>query len=402
MPTKGWCDMIGEGGGKVAFRWSSSLVCLAAVALTPASAKQERDPLAPLPASPQAQAQPQQTQVPVRSQTLPVSALPVVQPLSPTNSGFEGYKGRLAAAARAAGVRDATIANVIPYLQQNARVIALDRAQPGGPPNSQVIPPFAPYRVQHVTTDLITRGAARFRNLGPQLSWLEQRFGVEPQIVMAIFGHETSYGRVTGNFDLLEVLATLAFEGRRRAFFEEEFIAALKLVDRGTPRSRLKGSWAGATGYPQFMPSNVLRLATDGDGDGVANIWGSEMDGLASIAAYLQDAGWKRGVHWGVPVSVPASLNRATLQTKLVSPRCSQVFRRHSRWLTVREWRQLGVQPLARSLPDGEMATLIEPDGQGATAYLLTGNYRAILDYNCSNFYALSVGLLADRVAVGR
>ncbi len=331
-----------------------------------------------------------------------VAQAPAAPVASSAATGFESYKLRLSSTARAAGVREATIAAVIPALRQNARVIALDRAQPGGPPNSNIIPPFAPYRTRHVTTDLINRGGARFRALGPQLAWLEQRFGVEPQVVMAIFGHETSYGRVTGNFDLLEVLATLAYEGRRRAFFEEEFIAALRLVDRGTPRSRLKGSWAGATGFPQFMPSNVLRLATDGDGDGYANIWGSEMDGLASIAAYLQDAGWKRGVHWGVPVSVPASLNRASLQTTLVPPRCPQVFRRHSRWLTVREWRQLGVQPTGQSLPEGEMATLIEPDGQGATAYLLTGNYRAILDYNCSNFYALSVGLLADRIAAAR
>ncbi|UUR08664.1 lytic murein transglycosylase [Sphingomonas glaciei] len=380
----------------MAFRWSTSLVCLAALALTPASAMQERDPLAPLPTTP-----PQAAPVPVAPRpgpTLrPVSTTPVIR-----SSGFEAYKSRLTTAARAAGVREATIAAVIPYLVQNSRVIALDRQQPGGPPNSSVIPPFAPYRAQHVTTDLITRGSARFRSYGPQLAWLEQRFGVEPQVVMAIFGHETSYGRITGNFDLLEVLATLAYEGRRRTFFEEEFIAALRLVDRGTPRSRLKGSWAGATGFPQFMPSNVLRLATDGDGDGSANIWNSEMDGLASIAAYLQDAGWKPGIHWGVPVRVPAALNRAALQTTLVPPRCPQVFRRHSRWLTMREWRQLGVQPTGRSLPDGEMATLIEPDGQGATAYLLSGNYRAILDYNCSNFYALSVGLLADRIAAGR
>lgn len=389
--------MHGEDKGKVAFRWNSSLVCLAALALTPASAMQERDPLAPLPSTPQ----PQPVPAPVTPRPAPMLQ-PVVTAPASTSSGFEAYKARLTAAARAAGVREASIAAVIPYLRQNARVIALDRAQPGGPPNSQLIPPFAPYRAQHVTTDLITRGSARFRSYAPQLAWLEQRFGVEPQVVMAIFGHETSYGRITGNFDLLEVLATLAYEGRRRAFFEEEFIAALRLVDRGTPRSRLRGSWAGATGYPQFMPSNVLRLATDGDGDGTADIWSSEMDGLASIAAYLSDAGWKRGVHWGVPVNVPATLNRASLQTKLVPPRCPQVFRRHSRWLTVREWRQLGVQPTGQSLPDAEMATLIEPDGQGATAYLLTGNYRAILDYNCSNFYALSVGLLADRIAAGR
>jgi lytic murein transglycosylase len=324
----------------------------------------------------------------------------VVQPVQ-VATGFEAYKGTLAARARSAGLREPTIAAVIPALRLNNRVIALDRQQPGGPPNSNVIPPFAPYQARHVTSDLITRGASRFQAYRPQLGWLQQRFGVDPQVVMAIFGHETSYGRVTGGFDLLEALATLAYEGRRRSFFEDEFIAALQLLDRGTPRSRLKGSWAGATGYPQFMPSNVLRLATDGDGDGQANLWGSEMDGLASIANYLRDAGWKPGVHWGVPVRVPAQLDRSALRTTLVPPRCPQVFRRHSRWLTMREWRTLGVQPLGRALAEGEMATLIEPDGPNATAYLLTSNYRAILDYNCSNFYALSVGLLADRIAAG-
>lgn len=393
--------MAGEGARRVAFRWSSSLLCLVAVALTPASARQEADPLAPLPDRPQASAQQDQPAQPLQVRTaepiVPVQAGSTALP-----AGFQGYKTRLVARAQAAGVRPQTIAAVIPFLRLNSRVIALDRQQPGGPPNSNVIPPFAPYRQQHVTPDLINRGAARFRSYRPQLAWLEQRFGVEPQVLMAIFGHETSYGRVTGNFDLLEVLATLAYEGRRRQFFEDEFIAALQLLDRGTPRSRLKGSWAGATGYPQFMPSNVLRLATDGDGDGQANIWNSEMDGLASIAAYLRDAGWKPNVHWGIPVSVPAGFNRASVRTTLVPPRCPQVFRRHSRWLTMREWRQLGIRPLGAALPEGEMATLLEPDGPNATAYLLTSNYRAILDYNCSNFYALSVGLLADRIAAGR
>ena len=216
---------------------------------------------------------------------------------------------------------------------------------------------------------------------------------------MAIYGHETSYGRVTGGFDLPEALATLAYEGRRRSMFETEFVAVMQLLDRGTPRSRLKGSYAGATGYPQFMPSVVLRLATDGDRDGDANIWRSEADGLASIAAYLRDAGWKPNIHWGIPVRTPSTLNRSAIRTRLTAQRCPRVYARHSQWKTMREWRALGVYPTGRSLPENEMATLIEPDGPNATAYLLTTNYRAILDYNCSNFYALSVGLLADAIA---
>jgi lytic murein transglycosylase len=216
---------------------------------------------------------------------------------------------------------------------------------------------------------------------------------------MAIWGLETSYGTVTGNTDLLQALASLGYYGRRREFFENEFVATLKLMDQGVPRWRLKGSWAGATGYPQFMPSVVLRLRADGDGDGYSDIWSNEMDGLASIAAYLREAGWKPNVAWGIPVRTPANLNRAAIVSRTTAARCPQVYRRHSRWLTMREWRSLGVTPLGRSLPEEEMASLIEPDGPNATAYLATTNYRAILDYNCSNFYAISVGVLADAIA---
>ena len=356
-------------------------------------ASAQSDPLAPLPDAPRpvtvTVVQPSTYAQPSPNYGASTSAL----------TGFAAYKQRLIARARAAGIRDATIQSVIPFLSLNSRVITLDRAQPGAVNNPNSVPPFAPYRRAHVTSSLINRGQARYAANYSRLVTIERRFGVEPQVLMAIYGHETSYGTVTGGFDLLTALATLAYEGRRRELFESEFVAALKLLDRGTPRSRLKGSWAGATGYPQFMPSAVLRLAVDGDGDGSVNIWGSEADGLASIAAYLRDAGWKPNVHWGIPVRVPATLNRASIVSRLTAPRCAPVYKRHSQWKTMREWRTLGVQPIGRTLSESEMATLIEPDGRDATAYLLTINYRAILDYNCSNFYALSVGLLADAIA---
>ena len=229
---------------------------------------------------------------------------------------------------------------------------------------------------------------------------IEAETGVPESIALAIFGHETGYGSFSGNFDLIRSLATLAYEGRRRALFTDELIAALRLLDMGVPRARLKGSWAGATGYPQFLPSMVLRLAVDGDGDGRKDIWTSEADALASIGNYLASAGWKPNVAWGVAVRVPDALDRATIAPKLVAPRCPRVHARHSRWQTVGEWRRLGVQPVTYPVPaDDELAALIEPDGPGRTGYLLTTNYRVILDYNCSNFYALSVGLLADEVA---
>ena len=325
--------------------------------------------------------------------------VPVVAPrAAPT--GFAGYKVQLAERARREGISAATINATIPGLMLNSRVIALDRAQPGGVNNPNAYPPFAPYRRQHVNASLISRGQARYRAQYSRLAAVERRFGVEASVLMSIYGHETSYGSVTGGFDLLPALATLAYEGRRRTLFEAEFIAALKLLDRGTPRYRLKGSWAGATGYPQFMPSAVLRLAVDGDGDGSRNIWASEIDGLASIANYLREAGWKPNVHWGIPVRVPASFNRRSVESRLVSPRCPQVYKRHSQWRSLREWRALGMVPTGstRGIGENEQLSLIEPDGPNATAYLLSTNYRAILDYNCSNFYALAVGLLADRI----
>jgi peptidoglycan lytic transglycosylase B len=323
---------------------------------------------------------------------------PMVQPVYSPVTGFEAYKAVLAARARREGVRESTIQAYIPLLRLNRRAMELDRSQPGGPPNSNYIPPFSPYQRQHVTPTLIRRGQARYYAMNGHLVRIHTRYGVDPAVLMAIYGHETSFGAVTGGFDLLEALASLAYEGRRRELFESEFVAALRLIDLGIPRWRLKGSYAGATGYPQFMPSVVLRLRADGDGDGYADIWRSEADGLASIANYLRNAGWKPGIPWGVAARVPPTLNRAALRSTLRAPKCQRVYSRHSRWLTMREWRSLGVVPYGW-LPDHEMATLLEPDGPNRTAYLLTSNYRAILDYNCSNFYALSVGLLANAIA---
>ena len=317
------------------------------------------------------------------------------------SSGYswETYKTRLASLARLQGVREATIQAYVPTIEKNNSVIALESTEPVAHSSNGVVGVLAPYLRRHVTRSLIARGHANYADHYDALRRLEARFGVDPAVLMAIWGHETSYGTVTGNTDLLNALSSLGYYGRRRQMFENEFVAALKLIDLGVPRRDLKGSWAGATGYPQFLPSVALRLRADGDGDGYADIWRNELDGLASIATYLRDAGWKPNVAWGIPVRTPANLNRAAIVSRITAPRCPQVYRRLSRWLTMREWRALGVTPIGRSLPDNEMASLIEPDGPNETAYLLTTNYRSILDYNCSNFYAISVGVLADQIA---
>ncbi|WP_294069311.1 lytic transglycosylase domain-containing protein [Sphingomonas sp.] len=317
---------------------------------------------------------------------------------APIASPWQTYKVRLSMLARQQGVRESTIQANIPGLDVNQRVIDLDQAEPRAA-QPGVRPSMAAYLSDHVTPRLIARGQERYSSDYSYLQTIRARYGVDPAVLMAIYGHETSYGTVTGSHDLLETLASLAYGGRRRELFEREFIASLKLIDQGVPRWMLKGSWAGATGYPQFLPSVALRLRADGDGDGYADIWRSEVDGLASIASYLRDAGWKPGVAWGVQARVPLGLNRAALQSRITAAKCPQVYRRHSRWLTVGQWRSLGVVPVEQRLGDNEMATLLEPDGPTGSGYLLSNNYRTILDYNCSNFYAMSVGLLADAIA---
>jgi membrane-bound lytic murein transglycosylase B len=314
---------------------------------------------------------------------------------SSEEAGFQAYLQLLSARARAEGVSEATITRMTSGLTFNPRVIALDRQQPGSSPTP---PPFEPYRRRHVDANRIAGGRNMYAQVSGLLPRIEQTYGVPGQIMIGIWGHETNYGSYMGDFDLTRSLATLAYEGRRRDLFAGEFIAVLKMADQGVPPYRLKGSWAGAFGNPQFLPSMYLRLARDGDGDGVRDIWSSRPDTLASIANYFRDAGWRRGEPWGVRASIPAGFNWGGAANRLNSPTCGPVHARHSGWKTVSEWRRMGVTPLA-PIGDGTLASLFQPDGSGSTAYLLTGNYRVILQYNCSNYYALSVGLLADEIA---
>ncbi len=334
---------------------------------------------------------------------LPASVAASVETISTdsaTELRFQGFLQFLSARARAEGVSEATIQRMTAGLSFNPRVIAFDRSQPGSGAgaNPAAAPDFAPYRRAHVDAARIAAGRALYRSVAPDAARIQARYGVPAPILMAIWGNETNFGRYHGDFDLARSLATLAYEGRRRELFAGEFIALLKIADTGVPRSQLVGSWAGAFGNPQFLPSVYLRLAQDGDGDGIRDIWSNPADTLASIAQYFRDAGWHPGEEWGTVAILRPGFDRAELGSPLNSPVCPRVHARHSRWLTMREWRARGVTT-QRPLADDTLAALIEPDGVGKTAFLLTGNYRVILEYNCSNYYALSVGLLADEIA---
>ena len=275
-------------------------------------------------------------------------------------------------------------------------MVSLDRAQPGSTPGSP--PAFWAYYARHIGAARINGGQNALADNAELVSRIEAQYGVPSKMIIAIWGKETFYGKIKGDFDLARSLATLAYEGRRRELFEGELIALMKMADRGVPRHRMLGSWAGAFGNPQFLPSVYLRVARDGDGDGDADIWNSRADTFASIANYFKDAGWRTGEPWGVRAAMPSGFDRALLTNRLESPSCPRVHDRHSVWKTVAEWRALGVSPRAQ-IADSTMAVLFEPDGPEKGAFLLTGNYRVILQYNCSNYYALSVGLLADEIA---
>ena len=257
-------------------------------------------------------------------------------------AGFQSYLLQLRQRAIAAGVRPATADAGIAGLTLNTRVVELDRAQPGGTDPSTAAPPFAPYYRAHVDAARIERGRDVYKAQRGRLASIERDTGVPESVMVAIWGNETNYGAYTGNFDLLRSLASLAYDGRRRELFAGEFVAALGMLDRGVPRDRLKGSWAGATGNPQFLPSAYLRLARDADGDGQADIWNSAADTLASIGNYFVDAGWRRGQPWGLPVSVSAGVRPirafATGWSRRAARGCSRGPAGGGRWRNGGRW----------------------------------------------------------------
>ncbi len=338
----------------------------------------------------------------------PPSPLPVITPtplpatvaIDPASGDFAAWLAGYRRAALARGVAPATVEAFTNGLQPIHRVIDLDRRQPGdstaGPAR------FDAYLARQVDAARISGGNAAAARMAAPLAGIEARYGVPAHIVVAIWGLETAYGKITGDFDVPASLATLAWEGRRRALFTRELDAALNIVDKGlAPRSALRGSWAGAMGQPQFLPSSYLSYAVDGDGDGHADIWNSEPDTLASIANYFERKGWQRGLPWGQIVSVPQGFDRALVKNPVAPRTCVRPLEKHSVWLPISRWKAFGLTSMVPFPADTTLATLIEPDGPGQGAYLATANYRVIMEYNCSNFYALSVAVLGDAIKGG-
>jgi membrane-bound lytic murein transglycosylase B len=246
---------------------------------------------------------------------------------------------------------------------------------------------WSKYRGFAVSEQRIAEGRRAVEQNRALLRQVEQRYDVSPRAIAGIWGMESGFGAVQGDYKVIEALATLAWEGRRAKFFCAELMAALKILDQGhIAPARMLGSWAGAMGQPQFMPTSYLNMAADFDGDGKKDIWTNKGDVFASIANYLSRSGWRGGESWGLQVVLPASFDP------------SQAGRDNKR--KIADWERAGVKPLEGpwGAPPDRLAAIVVPDPAESEAFAVFQNFAAIRRYNPSDYYAAAVGLLGDRL----
>lgn len=305
---------------------------------------------------------------------------------------FTDWLDALRAEARDRGFSDTLLDEALRDLHPLERVIQSDRSQ------AELVPGFDRYFGSHVTRTVVRRGRTLRREHARVLRRIGARYGVPPQVLLAIWGMESRFGRATGRVPIFQALATLAWEPRRSDFFRSQLFDALTVVARGyIDVESMKGSWAGAMGQPQFMPSSYLAHAVDFDGDGHRDIWRSTPDALASIANYLRAYGWKAGTSWGREVTIAdGDLDRVRAA---VPPRTEGCYaqRNMTERVPLARWTALGVRAVnGRPLPAGKTPAGLVVTGH--RTFLVYDNYDAILGYNCAHYYALSVALLSDRI----
>lgn len=306
----------------------------------------------------------------------------VGQPSSVDRAAFDLCVADLAQTAQRSGIDQSLVTRVVDSLAPVERVIELDRSQP------EFLQTFADYLATRVTESRVEKGRQLLARNAEFLDSVLEEYGVPPRYLVAFWGLETNFGGYMGKVSTLNALATLACDTRRSEFFAGEFVSALKLMERDDLQpEQLQGSWAGAVGHTQFMPSSYLRYAVDGDGDGKVNLWDSEQDALASGANLLRGVGWQPGLRWGRPVILPDDFPYELAGLSEVR--------------SLNEWSDLGVMRAdGNPVPGLDLsASLLLPSGHLGPAFLVYDNFRVIMRWNQSQLYALSVGLLADRLA---
>lgn len=291
---------------------------------------------------------------------------------------IDGFRGR----ARAAGIRDNVFDAAFQGVRYNTDVIQKDRNQ------SEFTKQIWEYLDSAASDTRVRNGREALQKNRRLLGEIEARYGVEAEVVAAIWGLVSAYGSFRGDRPLVESLATLAFDGRRGRFFEQQLIAALKIIQSGdVAPSRMTGSWAGAMGHTQFIPTSYLSYAVDFRGDGKRDIWSDDpTDALASTAAYLKRFGWQKGQPWGVEVALPRGFDyRQTGERIKKNPS---------------EWAALGVRDVnGGRVPDHGAASILLPAGAQGAAFMIFNNFHVIERYNTADAYVIGVGHLSDRIA---
>jgi len=296
---------------------------------------------------------------------------------------FARWVAEFSQSARAAGIDEATLHNAFDTVRFVPRVIELDRAQP------EFNRPVWDYLDNAVSKQRVTRGQDKLQQTRADINAAASRYGVPAEILVAIWGMESNYGSFMGDIPSIDALATLGFEGRRGPWARGQLLAALKMLQsHEVERSQMLGSWAGAMGQTQLLPSNYLAYAVDADGDGRRDIWASLPDVMGTTAHFLAQSGWQVNQPWAVEVRLPADFDLARADGELRQPSAA--------------WQQQGVQSLdSRPLPELPDAAILLPAGARGPAFLVGANFRAILRYNNATSYALAVGLLAQQLAGG-
>lgn len=291
------------------------------------------------------------------------------------------------------GFDDDLVQETLAGLEPLPRVIQEDRSQ------AELNPGLDRYLSTRITRAVVTQGRGMMRRHRTLLARIQREYKVQPRFVVAIWGMETRYGRITGRTPIFRALATLAWEPRRADYFRGELFDALTMVRRGHIEAKaMTGSWAGAMGHPQFMPSSYLKHAVDFDDDGRRDIWRSVPDALASIANYLKSYDWQDDETWGREVRVPAAARaRISKEVEMRTEGC-YALRNMTRRRDLEDWAELGVRRAdGRPLPRADVDASLVITGDNRT-FLAYRNYEAILGYNCAHYYAISIGTLADRL----
>jgi membrane-bound lytic murein transglycosylase B len=297
------------------------------------------------------------------------------------NPQFGQWLGEVRREALERGISAATVKGALGNLSPIPRVIELDRQQP------EFTLTFRQYMDRVVPANRVEKGRHGMDENARLLNEIGEAYGVPPRFLVAFWGIESDFGRITGGFPVIASLATLAFDGRRGAYFRGELMAALAIVDGKHIRfDKMTGSWAGAMGQCQFMPSSFLAFARDHDGDGRKDIWNTKADVFASAANYLKRSGWKGDQSWGRPARLPAAFDPALADLAVRKP--------------LSEWQKLGVRRAdGGDLPTRDlMASVVIPDGSDGPAFVVYDNFHVILKWNRSTYFAIAVGSLADRL----